>query len=145
MATAQKGDFAAGHRALQGRNDHQDTRPHKRSWQSGSFRTHAGPSVRSSRRCPLIEGISFGGLIADKAFGSNHIIADFKECGAKLVIFQHPRPAKTLPLGKELYKWRHRIENFFCKLKESIARHACKTDQSFAGIIYLTAALINSR
>jgi len=96
---------------------------------------------------PLIEGISFGGLIADKAFDSNHIIADLNERGAKIVISQHPRRTKTLPLDKELYKWRHLIENFFCKLKEfkRIAMRACKTDQSFAAMIYLVAAVINSR
>ena len=96
---------------------------------------------------PLIEGISFGGLIADKAFDSNHIIADLNERGAKIVISQHPRRTKTLPLDKELYKWRHLIENFFCKLKEfkRIAMRACKTDQSFSAMIYLAAAVINSR
>jgi len=93
---------------------------------------------------PLIEGIRFGGLIADKAFDSNHIIADLNERGAKIVISQHPRRAKPLPLDKELYKWRHLIENFFCKLKEfkRIATCACKTDQSFEAMIYLVAAVI---
>jgi transposase len=95
----------------------------------------------------LIEGVSFGGLIADKAFDSNHIIADLNERGAKIVISQHSRRTKPLPLDKELYKWRHLIENFFCKLKEfkRIAMRADKTDQSFAAMIYLAAAVINSR
>jgi transposase len=46
-----------------------------------------------------------------------------------------------------MYKWRHLIENFFCKLKEfkRIAMRACKTDQSFSAMIYLAAAVINSR
>ena len=35
---------------------------------------------------PLLEGIDFGGLIADKAFDSNTIIADLNERGAKVVI-----------------------------------------------------------
>jgi transposase len=44
-------------------------------------------------------------------------------------------------------KWRHLIENFFCKLKEfkRIALRADKTDRSFAATIYLTAAVINSQ
>src|SRR5450631_2924253 len=96
---------------------------------------------------PLIEGLSFGALIADKAFDSNAIIADLNERGAKIVISQHPRRALTLPLDKEMYKWRHLIENFFCKLKEfkRIAMRAEKTDQSFKAMIYLAAAIINSR
>ena len=46
-----------------------------------------------------------------------------------------------------MYKWRHLIENFFCKLKEfkRIAMRSDKTDTSFAGMINLCAAVINSR
>ena len=96
---------------------------------------------------PLIDGISFEGLIADKAFDSNAIIAELNERGAKIVISQHPRRTKPLPIDADLYKWRHLIENFFCKLKEfkRIAMRADKTDTSFNAIIHLAAAVINSR
>jgi transposase len=96
---------------------------------------------------PLIDGLSFGALIADKAFDSNAIIADLNARGAKIVISQHPRRARSHPLDEEMYKWRHLIENFFCKLKEfkRIAMRADKTDTSFAAIINLAAAVINSR
>jgi transposase len=96
---------------------------------------------------PLLEGIDFGGLIADKAFDSDAIMADLNARGAKIVISQHPRRARPRPLDRELYKWRHLIENFFCKLKEfkRIAMRADKTDQSFSAMIYLAAAVINSR
>ena len=40
---------------------------------------------------PLIKGIEFGGLIADKAFDSDAIIAELNERGAKAVISQHSR------------------------------------------------------
>ena len=43
---------------------------------------------------PLIMGLSFDALIADKAFDSNAIIADLDARGAKVVISQHPRRAK---------------------------------------------------
>ena len=96
---------------------------------------------------PLIEGVEFGALLADKAFDSNDIIAKLDERGAKIVISQHPRRAIPIPLDAEMYKWRHLIENFFCKLKEfkRIAMRACKTDGSFKAMIYLAAAVINSR
>jgi transposase len=96
---------------------------------------------------PLIDGLSFGGLIADKAFDSNHLIADLDERGAKIVIAQHSRRTSPLPLDAEIYKWRHLIENFFCKLKafKRIAMRSDKTDESFAAIIHLAAAVINSR
>jgi transposase len=63
------------------------------------------------------------------------------------VIAQHPRRAIPLQIDAEMYKWRHLIENFFCRLKEfkRIAMRADKTDQSFEAMIYLTAAVINSR
>src|SRR6202000_1894701 len=44
---------------------------------------------------PLIEGLAFNALIADKAFNSNAII-DAR--GAKVVISQHPRRAKPLAI-----------------------------------------------
>ena len=96
---------------------------------------------------PLIEGVAFDALIADKAFDANWIIADLNQRGAKIVISQHPRRVSPLPIDTEIYKWRHLIENFFCNLKEfkRIAMRADKTDQSFAAIIHLAAAVINSR
>jgi len=96
---------------------------------------------------PLIEGINFGALIGDKAFDSNTIIAALNKRGAKIVISQHPRRAQPLKIDQEMYKWRHLIENFFCKLKEfkRIAMRSDKTDQSFTAMIYLAAAVINSR
>ncbi len=96
---------------------------------------------------PLIDGVTFGALIADKAFDSNAIVAELDARGAKVVISQHPRRAKPLDIDAEMYKWRHLIENFFCKLKEfkRIAMRADKTDRSFATMIHLAAAVIASR
>jgi transposase len=96
---------------------------------------------------PLIEGIAFGALTADKAFDSNEIVAELNDRGAKVVIAQHPRRTKPLDIDREMYKWRHLIENFFCKLKEfkRIALRSDKTDESYASMIHLAAAVINSR
>ena len=92
---------------------------------------------------PLIEGLEFGALIADTAFDSNDIIADLDRRGAKVVIAQHPRRTTPLQIDTEMYKWRHLIENFFCKLKEfkRIAMRADKTDQSFARLWPFAAGL----
>ena len=75
------------------------------------------------------------------------IIAELDGRGAKVVIAQHPRRATPLDLDREMSRWRHLIENFFCKLKEfkRIALRADKTDQSFDAMIHLAAAVINSR
>ena len=87
---------------------------------------------------PLIKDIEFGGLIADKAFDSNWIIEDMNKRKAKIVISQHQRRAQPLDIDKDIYKWRHLIENFFGKLKEfkRIAMRSDKTDQSFEAMIY---------
>ena len=56
-----------------------------------------------------------------------------------------PRRRAPLEIDLEVYKWRHLIENFFCKLKEfkRIAMRSDKTDSSFAAMIYLAAGVIN--
>ena len=96
---------------------------------------------------PLIEGIEFDALLGDKAYDSNWIIEELNQRGAKVVISQMPQRLNPIDIDLEMYKWRHLIENFFCKLKEfkRIAMRSDKTDQSFAAMIYLVAAVINSR
>jgi len=96
---------------------------------------------------PLIEDIEFGGLIADKAFDANWIIAELDERGAKVVISQHSRRSQPLAIDLEVYKWRHLVENFFCKIKEfkRVAMRSDKTDESFSAMIYLATAVIHSR
>lgn len=96
---------------------------------------------------PLIAGLEFGALLADKAFDAKWIIENLNERGTKIVISQRPRRIAPLDIDLEMYKWRHLVENFFCKLKEfkRIAMRADKTDTSFAAMIHLAAAVINSR
>ena len=96
---------------------------------------------------PLIEELSFGGLIADKAFDANWIIDEMNRRGAKICIAQHPNRKTPLAIDLEIYKSRHLIENFFGKLKEfkRIALRADKTDTSFEAMIYATAAVIRTR
>ena len=96
---------------------------------------------------PLIDDLAFGGLIADTAFDSNALIAELDERGAKVVIAQHARRTDPRQIDTEIYKWRHLIENFFCKLKEfkRVALRSDKTDHSFSAMIHLAAAAIQSR
>lgn len=96
---------------------------------------------------PLIDGINFEALLGDKAFDANWIIEELDQRGAKVVISQRSQRKNPRAIDEEIYKWRHLIENFFCKLKEfkRIAMRACKTDRSFEAMIYLAAGVINSR
>ena len=95
----------------------------------------------------LIEGQDFGALIADKAFDADWIIEELERREAEIVISQHPKRTAPREIDREVYKWRHRIENYFGKLKEykRIALRACMTDSSFAAMIHASAAVIQSR
>lgn len=95
----------------------------------------------------LIADVRFDALLADKAFDVNWLIQELGKRGAQVVISQMPRRRAPLEIDLEVYKWRHLIENFFCKLKEfkRIAMRSDKTDSSFAAMIYLAAGVINSR
>ena len=66
---------------------------------------------------------------------------------AKVVISQPPKRRAPLAIDLEVYKWRHLIEDFFCKLREfkPVAMRSDKTDTSFEAMIYLGTAIINSR
>ncbi|MCV6600588.1 MAG: IS5 family transposase [Cohaesibacter sp.] len=96
---------------------------------------------------PLIRGVEFGAILADKAFDSNWIIDDMNARGAKIVISQRPQRLQPLEIDEEMYKWRHLIENYFQKLKEfkRIAMRSDKTDASYGAMICLCAAIINAR
>ena len=96
---------------------------------------------------PLIEDHEFEGLIADKAFDANWLVEEPDKRGAAICISQMPRRKEPLDIDRDIYKWRHLIENFFGTLKEfkRIAMRACKTDTSFAAMIYLSSAVINAR
>ena len=76
----------------------------------------------------LIAGQDFGALIADKAFDADWIIEELQRREAEVVISQHPNRRAPREIDREVYKWRHRIEHYFGKLKEykRIAMRACK-------------------
>jgi hypothetical protein len=68
---------------------------------------------------PLIDGIAFDALIADRAFDSDAIVAKLDARGAKAVIAQHPRRTKPLAPDAEMYKCRHLIEISSASLRNS--------------------------
>lgn len=96
---------------------------------------------------PLIRGLSFDALLADKAFDANWIVDEMNERGALICISQRPQRIEPLEIDKIMYGWRHLVENFFCNLKDfrRIALRSDKTDTSFSAMIHACAALLNSR
>lgn len=95
---------------------------------------------------PLIHGLSFDALLADKAFDSNWIIEEVNTRGATICISQRPQRKEPLVIDEEMSKWRHLVENFFCDLKDfrRIALRTDKTGLSFVAMINACAALLNS-
>jgi len=90
---------------------------------------------------PLIKDKAFGALLADKAFDADWLLLDLESRGSKAVIPPKRSRLNQREYDKHMYKWRHLIENFFCRLKDfkKIAMRAEKTDESFAANIYLAA------
>ena len=96
---------------------------------------------------PLIQRLTFGGLIADKAFDADWIIDEMKRRDARIVMSQHPNRKTPLAIDLKIDKSRRLIENFFGKIKafKRIALRADKTDTSFEAMIYAAAAVIRTR
>src|SRR5215470_12263983 len=84
-------------------------------------------------------------LIADRAFDADRRVLDPLAAAGKSAVIP-PRPNRLTPreFDRELYKERHLIENFFCKLKQfrAIATRHDKTARNFLAAIHLAAATI---
>lgn len=96
---------------------------------------------------PLLTDLDFAALLADKAFDSDVIRAELDSRGAVAVIPPKTNRAATIPYDREMYKWRHLVENFFCKIKEfrRIATRYDKTDTSFDAMIRLVGIVLAIR
>ena len=96
---------------------------------------------------PLIGGIDFGALLGDKAFDADWLRADPEARGAAAVIPPKANRKARISFDRDIYRWRHLIENTSAKLKEfrAVATRYDKTDVSFRAAINLAAAVIASR
>lgn len=96
---------------------------------------------------PLINGVSFGALLADKAFDADWLLSEINDRGATAVIPPKSNRKTQREFDRETYRWRHLVENYFAKIKEfrGIATRYDKTDSSYAANWNLVAALIASR
>ncbi len=84
-------------------------------------------------------------MLADRAFDADERgITPLEKAGKKVVIPSKKSRKIKRDLDQELYKKRHRIENFFAKLKQfrAIATRYDKTAQNFLAAVYLVAATI---
>jgi len=96
---------------------------------------------------PLIEGVTFGALLGDRAFDADWLRAELEARGAAAVIPPKANRKGCLSFDRHMCRWRHLVENYFAKLKEfrAIATRYDKTDTSYRASISLAAAVIATR
>jgi transposase len=93
----------------------------------------------------LLTDIVAGAVIADKAYDADdRVVQPLEQAGIEVVI--PPRSQRRTPrkYDRELYKARHLIENFFCKLKHfrGIATRYDKLSRNFLAALQFAAILI---
>ncbi len=84
-------------------------------------------------------------VLADKAYDADERVIDSLRAAGKEPVIPSKRNRKEpRPYDRELYKARHLIENFFCKLKQlrAIATRYDKTARNFLAAIYLASVLV---
>ena len=96
---------------------------------------------------PLVEGLRFAAFLGDKAFDNDKLRIELQARGAEAVIPPRRNRKVVIAYDRDMYKWRHLVENFFARIKEfrRIATRYDKTDTSFAATIYLTSTILALR
>ena len=93
----------------------------------------------------LLPKLEAGALLADKAFDADErVIEPLLAAGITPVIPPKSNRKTQRLFDKELYKARHLMENFYCRLKQyrAIATRYDKTARNFLAAIHLAAAII---
>ncbi len=96
---------------------------------------------------PLIQELHFDALLADKAFDVDWLRAELDHRGTIAVIPPKADRIRQIVYDKDIYHWRHLVENYFAKIKEfqGIATRYDKTDISYAANLNLAATIIAMR
>jgi len=116
--TAQKGGPKSGYWQVKRRMDNQNSSFNRCFRQFGSFLSATWEPLRYHRGRFFNRGYFFWGANCHKAFDVDWIIEEMNRRKAKIVISQRPQRKQPLKIDKEIYKWQHLIENFFCKIQD---------------------------
>jgi transposase len=84
-------------------------------------------------------------LLADKAFDAEQRVIQPLLAAGKTAVIPPKRNRKTpRPFDNDIYKARHLIENFYCRLKQfrAIATRYDKTARNILAAIHLAAAMV---
>lgn len=93
----------------------------------------------------LLPNMQADTLLADKAFDADQrVILPLRAAGKSAVIPPKRNRICQRTYDKEIYKARHLIENFYCRLKQfrAIATRYDKTARNFLAAIHLAAVTI---
>ena len=93
----------------------------------------------------LLPQIEADTVLADKGYDADErVIGPLQAAGKTIVIPPKRNRKNPRSYDKELYKSRHLIENFFCRLKQfrAIATRYDKTAKHFLSAIYLAASVV---
>ena len=110
-----------------------------------SFLLTAGQAHDLQGADALLPQMEADTLLADKAFDADQrVIEPLRAAGKTAVIPPKSNRKIQRAYDKEIYKARHLIENFYCKLKQfrAIATRYDKTARNFRAAIHLAAAVI---
>jgi transposase len=105
---------------------------------SGQIHDLAGAEV-------LLANIETGAVIADQAYDAKErVVKPLQQAGIEIVIPSRSCRKTPREYDRELYKARHLIENFFCKLKHfrAIATRYDKLSRNFLAALQFAAILI---
>ena len=93
----------------------------------------------------LLEGVSFGWRIGDRAYDTDALRTWCAEHAVEVVIPSKRNRKVPIPHDQARYRTRHRVENLFSRVKDytRIILRKDKTSRSYAGFVSLTFALIN--
>jgi len=83
-------------------------------------------------------------LIADTAYDSDEFRSLLEEKEKTCVIRPRATRKNPPPFDKTVYKRRHTVENFFCRIKQfrRVATRYDKTIESYAAFVFFSAVLL---
>lgn len=92
----------------------------------------------------LLEGVTGGAVLADKAYDADDVVEAIQEGGAKVVIPLKSNRKQQREFDAEHYKNRNLVERFFCRIKQfrRIATRYEKLASRYSAFIALAASLI---
>lgn len=85
----------------------------------------------------LIEAARGANFIGDKGYDANHVLEAAEKKGMNAVIPSKSNRKHPRKIDFHVYKERHLVENFFCRLKQHrrVATRYDKTAQNFLGFV----------